>query len=163
MHGARPFEEEQYQREGGVFVPVNGGHEVGCDETSCAVDDLVEDPLNDDGIPGTPDDLPYDYGVELPDAADQQVLSAEHRHSGYGNMGSTGAPDDDTTESPLGSVDERELWRHQRGLISESDDEAARWEGLAESDLPRVADAIGDDAAEVLPDAPGGSSATGAV
>ena len=92
MHGERPFDEEEYERQGGVFVPVNGGHEVGCEDKSCAPDELVEDTLNDDGVPGTPDDLPYDYGVEVPDAVDQQVLSPEHRRSGYGGMGQTGAP-----------------------------------------------------------------------
>jgi hypothetical protein len=163
MHGARPFDEEQYQRQGGVFVPVNGGHEVGCQDDQCAVDELVEDPLNDDGVPGTPDDLPYDYGVEVPDAVDQQVLSPEHRHTGYGDLGHTGAPDDASTESPLGAVDERELWHRQRGLVDESGDEAARWGGLPEDELPRIEDAIGEDAGEVLPDAPEGGSATGAA
>jgi hypothetical protein len=163
MHGARPFDEEQYQRQGGVFVPVNGGHEVGCQDDQCPVDELVEDPLNDDGVPGTPDDLPYDYGVEVPDAVDQQVLSPEHRHAGFGDLGHTGAPDDLSTESPLGAADERDLWNRQRGLNDESVDEAARWGGLPEDELPRIEDAIGEDAGEVLPDAPEGESATGAV
>jgi hypothetical protein len=161
LHGERPFDEEEYERQGGVFVPVNGGHEVGCEDKACAPDELVEDTLNDDGVPGTPDDLPYDYGVEVPDAVDQQVLSPEHRHSGYAGMGKTGAPDDDS-ESPLGAVDERDLWHRQRGLVQESGDEAAKWGGLEGDDLKRIEDAIGDDAGEVLPDAPEGASATGA-
>jgi hypothetical protein len=160
LHGERPFEEEAYERVGGVFVPVNGGHEVGCEDDQCAPDELVEDPLNDDGVPGTPDDLPYDYGVEVPDAADQQVLSPEHRHAGFGGLGRTGSLDDVTQEAPLGAVDERELWNRQRGLIEESGDEAARWGGLAEDHLPRVEAAVGEDAGEVLPDAPEGESAT---
>lgn len=161
LRGERPFEEEEYERVGGVFAPVNGGHEVGCTDTLCAPDELVEDPLNDHGVPGTPDDLPYDYGVEVPDAVDQQVLSPEHRHAGYGGMGRTGAPDDPSVEPPLGSADERELWHKQRGLVQESGDEAARWGGLEDDELPRVEDAIGEDAGEVLPDAPEGESATG--
>ena len=161
LHGERPFDEEQYERQGGVFVPVNGGHEVGCEDDQCAPDELLEDPLNDDGVPGTPDDLPYDYGVEVPNATDMQVLSPEHRHSGFGGMGRTGAPDDPSQEPPLGAEDERDLWQRQRGLIQESGDEAARWAGLAEKDLPRIEDAIGEDAGEVLPDAPEGESATG--
>jgi hypothetical protein len=81
LHGARPFEEEQFEREGGVFVPVNGGHEVACQDDLCARDELVEDPLSDRGVPGTPDDLPYDYGVELAPAVDQQILDTERRRA----------------------------------------------------------------------------------
>jgi hypothetical protein len=161
LHGEKPFEEEEYERQGGVLVPVNGGHEVGCEDDQCAPDELVEDPLNDDGVPGTPDDLPYDYGVEVPDAVDAQVLNPEHRHAGGGALGYTGVPDDPRVESPLGAPDERELWHKQRGLIEESADEAPRWHGLAEDELRRVEDAIGEDAGEVLPDAPEGESATG--
>jgi len=161
LHGERPFEEEEYERQGGVFVPVNGGHEVGCEDDRCAPDELVEDDLNDHGIPGTPDDLPYDYGVEIPQPVDQQVLSPEHRHAGFGGMGYTGAPRDVTSEPPLGAGDERDLWNRQRGLIEEAGDEAARWGGLSEDSLARVEDASGDEASEVLPDAPEGASATG--
>jgi hypothetical protein len=89
MHGARPFEEEEYERQGGVFAPVNGGHEVGCQDDRCAPDELPEDPLSDHGVPGTPDDLPYDYGTETAPAADQQVLSPERRHAGSGQLGET--------------------------------------------------------------------------
>jgi hypothetical protein len=161
LHGERPFDEEEYERQGGVLVPVNGGHEVGCEDDQCAPDEVVEDPLNDDGVPGTPDDLPYDYGVEVAEANDMQVLSPENRHAGDGGIGYTGPPEDVTEESPLGAVDERELWHKQRGLIEESGDEAARWGALSEDELPRIEDAIGEDAGEVLPDAPEGESATG--
>lgn len=89
LHGERPFDEEQYERQGGVFVPVNGGHEVGCEDDACAPDELVEDTLSDHGVPGTPDDLPYDYGAENAPAADQQVLNPEHRHAGFGPLGET--------------------------------------------------------------------------
>lgn len=160
LRGERPFEEEEYERVGGVFVPVNGGHEVGCTDERCAQDDLVEDPLEDHGVPGTPDDLPYDYGVETAEAADLQVLSIEHRSTGFADVGRTGAPAD-SDETPLGLPDERELWRRQRGLIAESADEAARWRGLESLDLKRVGEAIGEDAADVLPESPGGASATG--
>jgi len=162
MHGERPIEEKELVRQGGVFVPVDNGHEVGCTDDQCAPDELVEDPLNDDGVPGTPDDLPYDFGVEVPAAVDQQLLSPEHPHAGFGRLGRTGSDEDVSVEPPLGAVDERELWNKQRGLIQESGDEAARWGGLEGDDLKRVEDASGDDAAEVLPDAPEGESATGA-
>jgi len=161
MHGQKPLDEEEYVREGGVFVPANSGHEVGCTDDLCAPDELVEDPINDDGVPGTVDDLPYDFGVEVPAAVDQQFKSPEHPHSGFSGMGHTGYDEDVTSESPLGTPDERELWHKQRGLIQESGDEAARWGGLEDDDLRRVEDAIGEDAGEVLPDAPEGESATG--
>jgi hypothetical protein len=45
--------------------------------------------LSDHGVPGTPDDLPYDYGVDVPPAADQQILSPERRHAGSGPLGET--------------------------------------------------------------------------
>jgi len=160
LHGERPFEEEVYERIGGVFVPVNGGREVGCDDR-CAPDDLVEDSLDDHGVPGTQDDLPYDYGVESAEAADIEVLSIEHASAGFGDVGRTGAPEDAVEEPLLGGPEERELWRRQRGLIQESGDEKARWSGLEDADLKRVGEAIGEDAGEVLPDAPEGESATG--
>jgi hypothetical protein len=89
VHGERPFDEEVYERQGGVFVPVNGGHEVACEDDLCAPDELPEETLSDDGVPGTPDDLPYDYGTETAPAADQQILNPEHRHAGYGSVGET--------------------------------------------------------------------------
>lgn len=161
IHGERPMEEKEFVRQGGVLVPVDSGHEVGCTDEMCAQDELVEDPLNDDGIPGTPDDLPYDFGVEVPAAVDQQLLSPEHPQAGFSGLGHTGSDEDLSVESPLGSIDERELWSKQRALMQESSDEAPRWGGLEGDDLQRVEDAIGDDAAEVLPDAPEGESATG--
>ena len=162
MHGEKPFDEAEYERQGGVLVPVNGGHEVSCEDEQCAPDEVVEDPLNDDGVPGTPDDLPYDYGVETSEAADTQVLSPGHRNAGLGGLGATGADEDVTEEPPLGGPDERELWHKQRGLMQESEDEAARWGGLEDDDLSKVEEAIGEDAGEVLPEAPEGESATGA-
>lgn len=162
LHGERSFEEEPYERIGGVFVPVNGGHEVGAEDERHAPDELVEDDLEDDGVPGTEDDLPYDYGVETAAAADQEILLLDNPRAGYGDVGRTGAPADLTEEPPLSGPDERELWHKQRGLIQESGDEAARWGGLEGDDLARVEEAIGSDAGEVLPDAPEGESATGA-
>jgi hypothetical protein len=89
IHGVRSLEEEEYERRGGVFAPVNGGHEVGCQDDACAPDELVEDDLRDHGVPGTPDDLPYDYGTETAKAADQQMLNPENRHAGFGELGET--------------------------------------------------------------------------
>ena len=160
MHGDRPFGDEEYTREGGVLIPVNTGHEVRHEDGTIAPDDIVEDLIADEGVPGTPDDLPYDFGVDVSQPTDQVIASLDHRASGYGSVGHTGAGAD-TQEPPLGAEDERELWARQRPLIEESGDEAARYAGLADDDIRRVEAAVGEDAAETLPDSPGGSSATG--
>jgi hypothetical protein len=158
-HG-EPFGDEEYVREGGVLVPVHSGHEVRHEDETIAPDDVVEDLIADDGVPGTPDDLPYDYGVENAQPVDQMIPGRERRASAFGPVGHTGA-DDDAEEPPLGAPDERELWRKQKTLISESRDEAHRYAGLEDSDLARIEDAEGDDAAEVLAESPEGESATG--
>lgn len=162
LHDDGPFGDEEYVREGGVLVPVNTGHEVRHEDGSIAPDENVEDPIADEGVPGTPDDLPYDYGVEVPHPADQEILSREYRNSGFGTVGHTGY-DDDAQEPPLGAADERELWHRQRPLIEESGDEAARYSGLEDDDIARVEGSVGEDSAETLPDAPEGQSATGST
>ena len=63
IHNDGSLEDEELVREGGVFVSRNGGHEVDADETRAA-DDYIEDPGTGDGVPGTVDDLPYDFGLE---------------------------------------------------------------------------------------------------
>ena len=154
------LEEEELVREGGVFVSANGGHEVDSDQ-SRAADDYVEDPGSGDGVPGTVDDLPYDQGLETATPADQAMGSHDSRLSGYGGVGYTGA-DDDSDPAPLGRPEERELWRKQRGLIQESADEPARYSGLNDDEVAALDAASGEDAADTLPDAPEGKSATGA-
>jgi hypothetical protein len=76
MHSDGSFDDEELVREGGVFVSRNGGREVGPEDADRAPGDYVEDPSADDGVPGTRDDLPYDYGVEISPAADQTVGGA---------------------------------------------------------------------------------------
>ena len=164
-HNNHP-DDDAYEREEGVLVPRTSGHDVGCDEDQdwCAPDDIVEDPVNDEHVPGTIDDLPYDYGVELPVATDQQLLSIDQGPlSGFGDPGHTEADDVDAGESPLGAVDERELWRHQRALIDEASDEGRRYRGLDEKSVRSVEAAVGEDAGEVLPESPEGTSATGST
>jgi len=68
--------DEELDREGGVFVR-RGGREVSCDDAECPPDDYIEDEINDDGVPGTVDDLPLDYGIEIPDAADEALDSVQ--------------------------------------------------------------------------------------
>lgn len=161
-HDEAPFGDEEYVRDGGVFRPLHNGHEARHEDGTIAPDDVVEDTIADDGVPGTPDDLPYDYGVEVSLAADQMLLSLDDRGVGFGALGETGA-DDDADEAPLGGPEERELWRRQRPLIQESGDEARRYAGLEDADIARVEGSVGEDAAEVLPESPEGGSATGSA
>jgi hypothetical protein len=77
IHRDGTLDDEELVREGGVFVSRNGGHEVGPQDTDHVATDWVEDPEADDGVPGTRDDLPYDYGVDLSPPADQLLLDLD--------------------------------------------------------------------------------------
>lgn len=147
--------------EDGILFARSGGHEVQC-EGDCPPDDYVNDPINDDGVPGTVDDLPYDYGIETPRAADETLSSIEGPPYGSWGVGATG-PAGDGEERPLGEPEERELWRQQQPLIEEAAAEERHLVGLDEDHLQAVVDASAEDAAEVLPEAPDGVSATGDV
>ena len=159
MH--REFEDERLRREDtGYLVQDNTGTEEGCDPDveRCAPDEYSEDPHGADDVPGTPDDLPYSHGEQLPDPADEELSvsgettkRAERRRP---------APDQ---EPPIGAHDEAELWRHQKPLIDEDEDDGLKLEGFEEDEIPDILEAMGDDAAEALPDSPGGTSATGSV
>ena len=68
--------DERLDRESGVFVE-SDTKEVGCDsdEQPCAPDDYANDPEpRETGIPGTVDDAPLDFGLEIPAPADQHVV-----------------------------------------------------------------------------------------
>jgi hypothetical protein len=160
IHDDGSLEDEELVRVGGVFVSRNGGHEADSDEARAA-DDYIEDPGSGDGVPGTVDDLPYDFGVEHAVAADQLLESSGRGRGVRSGIGYTGA-DDDREPPLLGGPEERELWKKQRGLIQESGDEEARYAGLSDDIAARADSASGEDAADVLPDAPEGKSATGA-
>ena len=159
-NGDGPFDEEELVREGGVFVPASDGRDVGDGEG--AHDDLVEDPLDDRHVPGTVDDLPYDFGVETSLPADEALTSIDRRSGGWGGLGDTGF-DEDGEPGELGAPDERELWDRSRGLRQEDDRESAHGLDLPDDELADVERAMGDDAAEPLPDAPDGTSAIGSV
>lgn len=161
-NGDLSFDEEDLVREGGVFVSSHSnGHEVGAQAEERAPEDWAEDPFASDGVPGTRDDLPYDYGVESAAPADQQVLSPDRRISGFGRLGETGGADRDVDEQPLGRPEERELWRRQRPLIQESQAEETHFPDATAAQVRRMEDAVGEDAAEPLSEAPEGTSATG--
>ncbi len=161
MHADGSFDEEDLVREEGILVSHSSGREVGPEDRDRTPSDYVEDPNADDGVPGTEDDLPYDFGVEIIEAADHVVNGPGHVNAGFGGMGKTGS-DDDADETPLGGPEERELWRIQRALIGESDAEEEHMRGLEDLDVERILDAEAEGAEDPLPDFPEGESATGA-
>lgn len=69
---------------------------------------------------------------------------------------------DDDYEVDLNPGSEPDLWGKQSALIEEDEEDGLKLEGFAEDQIPSILDAMGDDSAEVLPDSPGGTSATGA-
>lgn len=151
------FAEDALQREGGVFVPGTSGHRGDARGDDRAQDDYVEDPINEPGVPGTVDDLPYDYGVETASAADEALDSIDRTKAWQ--VGATG-PADDRDPEALGRPEERELWSKQRALIEEAEANEREYGSLNESDLPRI---VGSsiDAEDVLSETPDGTSATG--
>jgi hypothetical protein len=155
------YDDDEVVREGGVFVSRSSGREVGPEGRDVVGSDYVEDPDADDGVPGTVDDLPYDFGVEIIEAADHMVDGPDRVNAGFGGMGSTGS-DEDRDERPLGAPDERELWKRQVPLIQGADAEERHLAGLEGLDATRVLDAEAEGAEEALPDFPEGESATGA-
>jgi hypothetical protein len=82
MHADRPFGDEEYVRAGGVLIPVNNGHEVGHADEKPGPFGLLADLIADEGVGSTPDDLPYDYGVEVALPADQMLPNLERRTEG---------------------------------------------------------------------------------
>lgn len=121
-----------------------------------APDDYSADPDSASHVgPGTIDDLPLDYGQELPDAADQHLIP-DHAKLRRGEC-----REDEIAREDLGLADEDELWSVQQGLIGEDERSGLRLEGLGEDRVQAVLDAMGDDAAETLADSPAGTSATG--
>ncbi len=121
-----------------------------------APDDYSADPESASHVgPGTIDDLPLDYGQELPDPADQHLIP-DHARLRRGEC-----REDEIAREDLGRADEDELWSAQRALVEEDERSGLRLEGLGDERVGSVLDAMGDDAAETLPDAPEGKSATG--
>ena len=121
-----------------------------------APDDYSADPESVSHVsPGTIDDLPLDYGQELPEPADQHLIP-NHAKLRRGEC-----REDEIAREDAGLADEDELWSAQRVLVDEDERSGLRLEGLGEDRVQAVLDAMGDDASEALPDAPEGKSATG--
>jgi hypothetical protein len=162
MHPDGSFDDEDLVHEEGVVASRGDGREVAPEGSDRVRSDYVEDPYADHGVPGTPDDLPYDFGVETAEAADHIIDGPDNVHAGFGEMGETGSdPEDD--EPPLGAPEERELWTKQLPLIEEAAAEERHFAGLKDVDAKRVLDAEAEGAEEPLPDSPEGESATGAT
>lgn len=156
--GGSVFDRERVYKEEGVFVEPPEGEE-GCDpdEERCAPDDYAEDPYSDNDNPGTPDDVPYGYGVSNARPADAHLVADDASVFETGHAGERPAKQD----PPFASSDEADLWRHQRALIEEDEGDGIKLAGFDEERIPSILDALGDEAAEPLPDAPNGVSATG--
>ena len=150
---------ENLVREEGVFVEP-GSRDVTCDPDAepCPTDDFANDPYADDShsVPGTADDVPLTFGIELPTPNDRHLVlkgGATHR------KGNSAPAEERETEE--GMRDEHELWSEQKTLIDEDESEGLKLQDFPEEDAPAILEAMGDDAADALIDAPNGSSATG--
>jgi hypothetical protein len=100
--------------------------------------------------PGTVDDVPYTLGEEVPDPADA-------------HLGAPVTPPQSKVEYEPGTADEAELWIQQRALIREDVAAGYSVEQFSAEEIARIAEALGEDAGEDLPDAPEGTSATGSA
>lgn len=156
--GGSVFDREAVYKEEGVFVEPPEPEE-GCDpdEERCAPDEYAEDPFSENTGPGTADDLPYGYGVSTSRPADAHLVADDAPAFEAGHAGESAAKDD----APFAAADEADLWRRQMPLIEEDEDDGLKLEGFEEERIPDILDAMGDDAAEALSEAPNGVSATG--
>lgn len=146
--------EERLDRDGGLLIEP---HDSETAPEELPPDDYVTDPWADGDRPGTVDDLPYTMGVETPDADDLNLVP-----EGATRRAGSPAPDEEREAEP-GRRDERDLWAKQKPLIAEDEDDGIKLPGFDDETAKRVVDAMGDDVADPLPDAPNGTSATGSV
>jgi len=72
-------------------------------------------------------------------------------------------PDDEGRDIDMGQDADPELWSKQLPLIEEDEDDGLKLAGFREETIPGILDAMGDDAADVLQNSPGGTSATGST
>ena len=137
----------------------DSGRLVGSDPhaDAFAPDDYSADPRTWSHVgPGTVDDVPLDYGQELPDPADQHLI-LDHSALRRGEC-----REDEIMREDLGLVVEDDLWTEQLALVEEDEASGLRMEGIPEERIKSVREAMGDEAADSLPDYPEGTSATGA-
>jgi hypothetical protein len=152
----RPFD-EPLDRESGVFIEPET-HEVACDPDAeaCAPDDYVNDPAaRETGIPGTVDDVPLAFGIEVPAASDRHIVP-----DGAVKPAAEVLEPADAVEAE-GTEEEKELWSAQMALLEEDVAGGLNLRGFPEEEIPEILGAMGDDAADPLQDFPNGTSATG--
>lgn len=166
MNSSGPVhDDDSFVREGGTFAPRTGGKDVGCDDDQgrCPPDEVLEDPVNDEHVPGTADDLPYDFGTLDPAPTDQFLGSIETGPViGMGDVGDTGY-DEDVDEAPLGAKDERDLWERQKPLIDEAETQPYEVPEMSPEEVRGIERALGEDAAGPLVEYEEGTSATGSA
>lgn len=163
--GTGRWDDDRLERNEGVLIRDDTSEAEACDDETdrCAPDEIVEDPIDDQHVPGTPDDLPYDYGVEVPPPADQALNTIDHAGTyGSWDVGETG-PAGEGDEPALGRPEEKELWRKQKPLIEAAEREEQHYRGLEPEQAEAAHEALAEDAEEPLPEAPGGTSATGSA
>lgn len=149
--------DEHLDRESGAFIEPDA-REVSCGqrEEQCAPDDYANDPESGQaGIPGTVDDVPLDFGIEIPVPAEQYMVLEGTTRIQPEPVSADSAGEDDSV------ADERELWLAQAGLVEEDELEGLSLETFSEDEIAEIIEAVGDDAADPLPDSPDGTSATG--
>lgn len=166
-YGPRVDNEPVYKEEG-VFVEPADGRTLECDETeeACAPDDNAPPgEVADYPTPGTPDDIPEDYGIETPPAADQMlhIERVGEDYAGFGDMGESGI--DSTGDQPPepGRAEAEELKLRSRALQDEYEHDLGVFTPLSEEERDRLEEAYGGNAADVIPDDADGTSATGSV
>ncbi len=102
------------------------------------------------------DDIPGEPSTEgEPVERDHGVLIEAHKHEHW--------PDDEGRDSDMGEGRDPELWGAQQALIEEDIDDGIKLDGFSEEQARRIMNAMGDDAADPLEDAPDGVSATGSI
>lgn len=149
---------ERLERAEGVLIEPGSGRLIGSDpdEDRFAPDDYSADPLTASHVgPGTIDDLPLDYGQELAEPADHHLI-LDHTPLRKGEC-----REQELAREDLGLADEDELLLAQQALVQEDERTGLVMDGVSEERMSAVLGAMGDDAADPLPDAPGGTSATG--
>lgn len=149
---------ERLQHNEGVLIVPGAGRSLGGEPSDDAVapDDYSADPRSSSHVgPGTVDDVPLDYGQELFDPADQHLIP-NHAPLRRGEC-----REDEIAREDAGLADQDELWDVQRALVEEDEASGLRLAGVSDDEVGPVLDAMGDEVADSLPDAPGGKSATG--
>lgn len=132
--------DEPLQAEGDGWLREPQHTREGCDTSGekCGPDEYPEDPFATGNRPGTVDDLPNSFGVELPQADDEHLVEQGRTHHAGPEAG-------EERERDLGDREARDLWRRQRPLIEEDEHGVQLPVGMTEEEGRRVMDAMGDD------------------